>query len=137
QEYGHSVGEFSPHGFYLDVGKHLLWKSYQAGRAALQSQPLTVDALAQEIRRVNGNNALGAGALAEALMPFLESALQSQDAEITAYALPSGISVERSMQSDGTYLWGVRDRIKKCLSKSGTWYYEPFPSSRTEEWLDP
>lgn len=30
-----------------------------------------VDALAQEIRRVDGANSLGAGALAEALMPFL------------------------------------------------------------------
>lgn len=32
---------------------------------------LTVDALAQEIRRVDGSHSLGAGALAEALMPFL------------------------------------------------------------------
>ena len=32
---------------------------------------LTVDALANEIRSVDGNNSLGAGALAEALMPFL------------------------------------------------------------------
>lgn len=30
-----------------------------------------VDALAQEIRRVDGSHSLGAGALAEALMPFL------------------------------------------------------------------
>jgi hypothetical protein len=30
-----------------------------------------VDALAQEIRRVDGSNSLGAGALAEALMPFV------------------------------------------------------------------
>jgi hypothetical protein len=30
-----------------------------------------IDALAQEIRRVDGENSLGAGALAEALMPFL------------------------------------------------------------------
>jgi hypothetical protein len=32
---------------------------------------MTVDDLAQEIRRVDGNHNLGAGALAEALMPFL------------------------------------------------------------------
>lgn len=32
---------------------------------------LDVDALAQEIRRVDGNHSLGAGALAEALIPFL------------------------------------------------------------------
>lgn len=35
---------------------------------------MTVDELAQEIRRVDGNNNLGAGALAEALMPFVERA---------------------------------------------------------------
>ena len=32
---------------------------------------MTVDELAQEIRRVDGENSLGAGALADALMPFL------------------------------------------------------------------
>lgn len=32
---------------------------------------IDVDALAQEIRRVDGDHTLGAGALAEALMPFL------------------------------------------------------------------
>lgn len=35
---------------------------------------MDVDDLAQEIRRVDGNNSLGAGALAEALMPFIERA---------------------------------------------------------------
>lgn len=39
------------------------------------SDKLTIDALAQEIRRVDGNHSLGAGALAEALMPFLATAL--------------------------------------------------------------
>lgn len=34
-----------------------------------------VDSLAQEIRRVDGNHSLGAGALAEALMPFLSAAI--------------------------------------------------------------
>ncbi|SFS42954.1 hypothetical protein [Brevundimonas viscosa] len=33
--------------------------------------PFTADDLANEIRRVDGNHSLGAGALAEALMPFL------------------------------------------------------------------
>lgn len=36
---------------------------------------LTVDDLAQEIRLVDGNNSLGSGALAEALMPRIRSAL--------------------------------------------------------------
>ena len=34
---------------------------------------LDVDALAAEIRRVDGSNSLGAGALAEALMPFIKA----------------------------------------------------------------
>ncbi|MDS1142427.1 hypothetical protein RE432_18490 [Pusillimonas sp. SM2304] len=58
-----------------------------------------------------------------------------EDAEITAYALPGGISVERSMQRDGTYLWAVRDSYEHCLSRSGQWDYEPFPSARTDEWI--
>lgn len=68
-------------GAYTSLITRLVWEAYQAGRAALQSQDLTVDALAQEIRRANGNHTLGAGALAEALMPFLQSTRQSQDAE--------------------------------------------------------
>lgn len=38
-------------------------------------QLIDVDALANEIRRVDGNHSLGAGALAEALLPFLTSAI--------------------------------------------------------------
>jgi hypothetical protein len=34
---------------------------------------VSVDALAQEIRRVDGHHTLGAGALAEALLPFIEA----------------------------------------------------------------
>lgn len=36
---------------------------------------IDVDALAQEIRRVDGNHKLGAGALAEALVPFISQGL--------------------------------------------------------------
>lgn len=36
------------------------------------TRALDVDELANEIRRVDGNHNLGAGALAEALMPFLQ-----------------------------------------------------------------
>lgn len=41
---------------------------------------LDVDALAQETRRVDGNHDLGAGALAEALMPFLSAHAAHPDA---------------------------------------------------------
>lgn len=40
-------------------------------RQAERAGGVKVDDLAQEIRRVDGSNSLGAGALAEALMPFL------------------------------------------------------------------
>ncbi len=40
-----------------------------------QSVVVPVDDLAQEIRRVDGNHDLGAGALAEALVPFLSDRL--------------------------------------------------------------
>lgn len=46
---------------------------------------MTIDELANEIRRVDGNHSLGAGALAEALMPFLLSAAKPvADDEIEA-----------------------------------------------------
>ncbi|KAF1042595.1 MAG: hypothetical protein GAK35_02642 [Herbaspirillum frisingense] len=41
--------------------------------AAIRNAALDVDGLANEIRRVDGNHSLGAGALAEALLPFLQS----------------------------------------------------------------
>lgn len=54
-----------------------VWKKGEAGELAVPGKPskptLDVDALAQEIRRVDGNHSLGAGALAEALMPFLQN----------------------------------------------------------------
>lgn len=47
----------------------------------MQSE-LTVDSLAQEIRRVDGNHSLGAGALAEAIMPFLSALSDKQAVEV-------------------------------------------------------
>lgn len=41
--------------------------------AAIRNAALDVDALANEIRRVDGSHDLGASALAEALLPFLQS----------------------------------------------------------------
>ena len=46
---------------------------YTAAQAQAGAVPLHVDALAQEIRRVDGRHDLGAGALAESLMPFLSA----------------------------------------------------------------
>ncbi|MCV9964322.1 hypothetical protein OIU34_20760 [Pararhizobium sp. BT-229] len=60
-----------------------VWKKGEDGELADAAKPqktgLDVDALAQEIRRVDGNHSLGAGALAEALMPFLQKATSSTE----------------------------------------------------------
>lgn len=45
---------------------------------------LTIDALAQEIRRVDGNHSLGAGALAEALYPFLSALVEEKPVAVKA-----------------------------------------------------
>lgn len=42
----------------------------------MKDKKIDVDALAQEIRRVDGKHSLGASALAEALMPFLSKAIE-------------------------------------------------------------
>ena len=49
------------------------WGTPQPTQAQAGAVPLHVDALAQEIRRVDGRHDLGAGALAESLMPFLSA----------------------------------------------------------------
>lgn len=42
---------------------------------------LPIDDLAQEIRRVDGNHDLGAGALAEKLWPYIEGRLRAANLE--------------------------------------------------------
>lgn len=44
-----------------------------------------IDALAQEIRRVDGSNSLGAAQLAEALMPFLAALSSQQEEAVPAF----------------------------------------------------
>lgn len=58
---------------YSMIAVHVRMDKAIAALTSLKSLEgrLTVDALANEIRSVDGNNSLGAGALAEALMPFL------------------------------------------------------------------
>jgi hypothetical protein len=52
---------------------------------------LTVDALAQEIRRVDGSHSLAAGALAEALLPFISAALAAAPREAVAWVDPKDL----------------------------------------------
>jgi len=58
-------------------------RAWAASQAEVIGQPVvpvgvSVEALAQEIRRVDGRHTLGAGALAEALLPFI-AALRPTD----------------------------------------------------------
>lgn len=48
--------------------------------------PSLTDALAQEIRRVDGAHKLGAGGLAEALMPFIEAVRAEERAKAAQIA---------------------------------------------------
>jgi hypothetical protein len=52
-----------------------VWKRGEEGSLpGVPARELDVDGLAQEIRRVDGNHTLGAGALAEALVPYIDRA---------------------------------------------------------------
>lgn len=67
-----------------EVHGHKTWLGSDYAASAPQvGGGLDADALANEIRRVDGDNSLGAGALAEALMPSL--AALSQEAEPVAW----------------------------------------------------
>ena len=87
----------------------------EAPTVAVQQCGLDVDALAQEIRRVDGSNSLGAGALAEALLPYLS-------------ALPASGAGWRDMESapkDGTrvLLWlHSAERGEAVIAR----WYEPW-----------
>ena len=50
------------------------------------------------------------------------------------FAVTEEIAIERVKSRDGQYRWAVR-RNGECLSRKLEWDYEPFPSSRTDEWL--
>lgn len=58
---------------YGDYDERVARAALEAALSTIPATALTVDALAEKIRRVDGSNALGAGALAEALMPFLSA----------------------------------------------------------------
>lgn len=110
--------------------------AYDGWLAAIAAQeraaPMTVDALANEIRRVDGNHSLGAGALAEAILPFIQSAalaLQRKDVQRLEYLLTSE-DVEIYMITDepsNPTGWGAlaswdyekrRDRIDVAMESS-------------------
>lgn len=59
--------------------------------------PIWLDALANEIRRVDGNHSLGAGALAEAIAPFIAANCRPEIPEAEDVPLPAH--------------WGVMEKI--------------------------
>lgn len=59
--------------------------------------PLDVDRLAQHIRFVDGEHKLGAGALAESLLPFIESELRTDTAPSDSAAVTALLSAARAV----------------------------------------
>ena len=59
-----------------------------------------VDELAQEIRRVDGDHIMGAGLLAEALMPFVRGVVAAENAELQASL------------ADARYALGIHSGVK-------------------------
>ncbi len=43
--------------------------------------------------------------------------------------------LKRCMQKDGNYLWKIIGDYGDALDKNGHWQREPFPSNRTDEYL--
>jgi hypothetical protein len=91
--------------------------------------PINVDALAQEIRRVDGNHSLGAGALAEALMPFLTAAHPSQQedgarkAEIFDWLETELSAIDCRYRGDPSYdhdAYWMRQRVQKLIAEART-----------------
>lgn len=82
-----------------------------------------IDSLAQEIRRVDGAHSLGAGALAEALQPWLAA----HDREVAAKALRDAADrIDRHpwgdylMATPGGLLRVLADRIESQASEKGS-----------------
>ena len=92
---------------YADMTASLLWHGWKLRAARAPADSVLegaayaalpdVDALAQEIRRVDGAHKLGAGALAEALMPFLRASRGQAPAQAASSAVLKAIR-EANMQ---------------------------------------
>ena len=90
------------------------------------AQAVDVDALAQEIRRVDGNHSLGAGALAEALMPFITrardwaelSGRNERRADLAESRLAAANALLREIYDYGENM-DLHERIKAHLQGAG------------------
>lgn len=87
----------------------------------MRTDMIKVDALAQEIRRVDGSHSLGAGALAEALMPFLADALASQKPAASAISVQDPMMIlagikQFGLAADGSDLRDLAAAIERLAS---------------------
>lgn len=97
------LGIVSPE--YFNLNTENAWKAWQARariKAPAAGDALDVDTLANEIRRVDGNHTMGAGALAEALMPLIQKA--------SAAALNSDTERLDFLAAHGAWVAWSRDR---------------------------
>jgi len=53
--------------------------------------------------------------------------------EVARYGHES-ICIVRKLQEDGTHKFGVYDGLRRCLSRTGEWTFESFPSNRPDNW---
>ncbi len=89
-----------------------------------------IDALAQEIRRVDGSNQLGAGALAEALVPFIAALSTQQGNEPVAWRCKD--------YADGWMLYQFRENAEAYQKETGClmeplFAAPPSPNSAADE----
>lgn len=95
---------------------------------------ITVDDLAQEIRRVDGDHSLGAGALAEALMPFLSAQAQSGGYWTweETYTSTPGVWHRQFGDEKPTMTVGIRGVVYLVPAAQAQSGETPAPSSRLE-----
>lgn len=58
----------------------------------------------------------------------------NQGVQVACYAVGDHITVERTIQKDGSHRWAVRSD-GNVLNHKGEWAWEPMPSSRGSQWL--
>jgi hypothetical protein len=77
------------------------------------------EALAQEIRRVDGNHSISAGALAEALMPWLASALEAARREAYSDLRKYGVHQGRCEAFPGQCTCGLEAALASRAAGEG------------------
>jgi hypothetical protein len=86
-----------------------------------------IDALAQEIRRVDGENRLGAGALAEALQPFLTELQHRREAGSLAQDVVDLVIAARVVAYEDQSTEAIRalDKAAEAFAERVGWENDP------------